>query len=68
MTDETDKKEMSKKEQKETKGGRRKPGKPPTRPAPGIKPENVSWKTVDGAPDWSDQAAKDIGHDVENIG
>ena len=55
------KKEMSKKEQKDTKGGRSRP--PLT--APGRK--KVSWKSHENAPEWSDQAAKDIGHDVEKI-
>ena len=63
MTNKANKKEMSKKEQKDTRGGRRMPPiqgpgqwKPPT------------WKYVEGTPAGAIAAAQGAGYEVEQIG
>ena len=63
MTNKTNNKnEMTKKEQKNTRGGQQLP------PIEGPKMrETVTWKYVDSTPRWAIANAKDMGFEVENI-
>ena len=59
------KNEMTKKEQMDTRGGRKAPS-PKMRHAPGrLMPP--TWKYVDGTPDWAKQAALAMGYEIEAI-
>ena len=59
------KNEMTKKEQMDTRGGRKAPS-PKMRHAPGrLMPP--TWKYVDGTPDGAIDNAEDMGYETENI-
>ena len=65
MTNNANTKEMTKKEQKNARGGSR-VGRRKTPPFPLVVHEwnRPTWKYVDGTPDWAKQAALDAGYKI----